>query len=647
MNRRAPQSLLLVFLAAAPALPSALAAQSVLPIPASQCVWHEGDNPAWAAPDFDESGWQPYAQWEQPPGESRIWIRCHADLSALRNLAQLALQVTLYGAYDLYLNGRLVAHSGNLSTGNFSMDAIRAYPVQAAWLAPASSTVALRVSTRRLTFTIGTTIAQVGRTGLLRAGDRALLDALRARTILDFTARSVDTSLCYGAVTVLAVLMLGLYFFNRNRTEFLLLGLTCLFGAAVRANEFCVAAMQDYSLFVAFLIALVGNIGTAVTQTTFFFVLARRRVSLLFRIFIALAVLDYLIRTYIVLLSTNESAGFGHWMVEPRRVLGVAVHLLLSLAPFFAFWPYRRLPRGLRSLAVLCMVWSLADFAWYAVEATNLPIPGVPRLFDTWGGILLENRAGITATVLAALFGLLFREQRQVVLERAALAGEMQAASEIQHMLAPSQVDTAPGLRIEVAFRPMRDVGGDFYLCRVLPDGRQRVLVGDVSGKGTAAAMAATLLLGAAAARGADPPAGLLQQLNRVLGENHLSGFATCLCADVAPGGALTLANAGHLAPYRDGREVELASGLPLGIAPDARYEETALHLDPGGKITFLSDGVVEARNASGELFGFERTAGISGESAESIAQAAQAFGQQDDITVLTLSLAPAEVLHA
>jgi serine/threonine protein phosphatase PrpC len=87
-------------------------------------------------------------------------------------------------------------------------------------------------------------------------------------------------------------------------------------------------------------------------------------------------------------------------------------------------------------------------------------------------------------------------------------------------------------------------------------------------------------------------------------------------------------------------------NGLPLGIAPDSQYTETTLRLAPGETLTFLSDGVVEARNARGELFGFERAAAISGESAESIAQAAQQFGQEDDITVLTLSLAPAEVSH-
>jgi serine phosphatase RsbU (regulator of sigma subunit) len=107
------------------------------------------------------------------------------------------------------------------------------------------------------------------------------------------------------------------------------------------------------------------------------------------------------------------------------------------------------------------------------------------------------------------------------------------------------------------------------------------------------------------------------------------------------------LANAGHLAPYRNREEVAVASGLPLGIVVEADYSNSAVQLAPGDTLTFLSDGVVEAKSSSGELFGFDRTLSISNQSAEEIARAAQTFGQQDDITVLTLTFAEAEILHA
>ena len=120
------------------------------------------------------------------------------------------------------------------------------------------------------------------------------------------------------------------------------------------------------------------------------------------------------------------------------------------------------------------------------------------------------------------------------------------------------------------------------------------------------------------------------------------AGFVTCLCARIGADGNLIFANAGHLAPYRNGEEIQLESGLPLGIAPDATYCEITIRLAPNEQLTFLSDGVVEARNAQGELFGFERTATISIQSADAIAQAAKQFGQDDDITVLTLTRLPA-----
>jgi serine phosphatase RsbU (regulator of sigma subunit) len=100
----------------------------------------------------------------------------------------------------------------------------------------------------------------------------------------------------------------------------------------------------------------------------------------------------------------------------------------------------------------------------------------------------------------------------------------------------------------------------------------------------------------------------------------------------------MTVANAGHIAPYLAGKELALENGLPLGLSADATYSESNFRLSPGQQLTMLTDGVVEARDKKGTLFGFERTANLSIQAAETIAQAAQAFGQEDDITVLTVA---------
>jgi serine phosphatase RsbU (regulator of sigma subunit) len=182
---------------------------------------------------------------------------------------------------------------------------------------------------------------------------------------------------------------------------------------------------------------------------------------------------------------------------------------------------------------------------------------------------------------------------------------------------------------------------------RACQDQSLLIVVGDVSGKGLPAALSVAAIVGALRALPELAPTLLLQALNRGLSGNLQGGFVTCCALRVAPGGSVTFANAGHLSPYSNGREIEVESGFPLGLVSGEEYPETHFRMNPGDRLTLLSDGVVEAQNATGELFGFERTAAISSQTAEEIARAAQHFGQEDDITVLTLTMAPAEVAHA
>lgn len=250
------------------------------------------------------------------------------------------------------------------------------------------------------------------------------------------------------------------------------------------------------------------------------------------------------------------------------------------------------------------------------------------------------------AVFLLAIGVVMFFRFSRVSHEQARAASELEAAQRVQSLLMRVQQSTASCLHIQTVYRPAQEVGGDFFHTAQI-DGFTRIVVGDVSGKGLGAAMLVCVLVGALDSIREAEPAAVLQALNPLLVARQHGGFATCLCAAIAADGTVTLANAGHLSPYRNGEEVPLESGLPLGIAPDATYAESTIRLAPSDRLTFLSDGIVEARNSAGELFGFDRTRAISTQSAEAIATAAQAFGQEDDITVLTLTFAPAEVLHA
>jgi serine phosphatase RsbU (regulator of sigma subunit) len=625
-------------------LPAALSAQSIQTISPQQCVWHPGDNLAWATPNLDESGWQPYPQSQRNPNEPQYWVRCHADMSGLRGTQHPAIQVSLPAAFQLYVNGQSIGVGGNLRSGEFGMNTIRSFPLPEYLLIKQPETIALSISQSLIAPypTFGSLLVH----GLsIRAGDEQALAAWCARTIQERVSKPFAQFVFAGILGVLGFVLLGLFLFDRFRNDILLLSIVCVSSATIGVVSLCFAWGLTFSVSAGLALSNAAKFSNAYARMWFFFALARRRVPSFFWILIGLDSLQFVLLVPALLLPAAQSLRLDAMMNQWINHVVVYARIAASTAPFVAFWPWTLISQRMRPLAVLSMAWAASTIIFIASWGGASRFMGLPNFFQSGTATeYVQNLVGLC--VIVALMGLLFRDQQRTVQERAALEGEMHAASEIQRMLAPTKIDTALGLKIDVAFHPMHEVGGDFYLCRVLPDGRQRVLVGDVSGKGAAAAMAATLLLGGAAARDSDSPAGVLRHLNRVLCENRLSGFATCHCADLTDG-VLTVANAGHLAPYRNGEEVLLDSGLPLGIAPDSAYTETSFRLAPSDRLTFLSDGVVEAQNEQGDLFGFDRTRSISRHSAEDIARAAQAHGQQDDITVLTLTFAPVEVAHA
>ena len=135
-------------------------------------------------------------------------------------------------------------------------------------------------------------------------------------------------------------------------------------------------------------------------------------------------------------------------------------------------------------------------------------------------------------------------------------------------------------------------------------------------------------------------PAEILLGLNRrLLGRTH-GGFATCLVLRISANGEAILANAGHLAPYRDGLELSVPGSLPLGLSSDASYDEVNFRLQESETLMLITDGVLEARDPQGELYGFERIATLmSGRpTVEHVVDATCGFGQEDDITVVSIT---------
>jgi serine phosphatase RsbU (regulator of sigma subunit) len=243
--------------------------------------------------------------------------------------------------------------------------------------------------------------------------------------------------------------------------------------------------------------------------------------------------------------------------------------------------------------------------------------------------------------VACIIFVLLMRRLLQSVRSQRELAHDVKQAKEVQRVLLPESV-TVPGLSIETEYRPAREVGGDFF--QIIPnpgDGSVLIVAGDVTGKGLQAGMLVAVLVGGirTAAEHSFEPKEMLEALNRrLLGRE--GAFATCLALRIEPSGTVTLANAGHLAPYLNGTEVPMEGALPLGMIPEAEFPVSSFQFEAGDTLTLISDGILEAQDKTGQLFGFDRIRELlnTSLSAAALAAAAQSFGQNDDISVVSVT---------
>jgi hypothetical protein len=614
-------------------------AQSPVAVPVQQCVWRAGDNLAWAAPELDEAGWQPYTAWRLDGGSPRIWIRCHADFPQLSALPHPALQIENGRAFQAFVNGRPIGSSGDLSEGWYTSNVAPVFPLHETPAGLEHAVIALRVTYR--TYEESTPIRiSVGEMQWL--ADRHDSAALHRSWIF------MPVEACYLAIGFAGLLLFGMYWNDCRRLELLLLAACCWCLFIIRTTEFIDIASIPISWALAKAFLVVGQC-LGLPLVWFIFRLAGKRVSWLFR----LVILDSLFYPCQLLLSLVLPLHLGlRTSVAYSSISNtqIAVEALGSfVTPLVAFWPWDRVEKRLRGLAVCCVLWMGGDAVWLALVAFTSTYAEESTMAQRWAVPLLFVRAIFTLGVIVAMVALLFRDQRRTAEERALLAGEMQAARAVQQVIIPEAIPSVPGFVIESAYKPAGEVGGDFFQIVPTPTGGVLMVIGDVSGKGAPAAMTVSLLVGTfrTLAHYTQSPSEILRAMNqRMLGRSG-GGFTTCLVLRAEPDGTMTAANAGHLVPYIDGGEFQLENGIPLGLSASSVYVETTVSLSPGARLTLVTDGVAEARNAQGELFGFDRTRVISRESAESIAQAAQTFGQEDDITVLTVAYAGAEVVNA
>jgi hypothetical protein len=611
--------------------------------------FHTGDDPHWASPSLDDSAWEPITasdSWgsQGHPGYTGFaWYRRHLRISLApgANTTYALLIPWVDDAYEVYWNGSLIGRHGKLPPGP------RWYysPRASTFAVPltGSGTIAMRVWKSPLLFVDSGTLG--GMNGVPMLGDT---ETIAAQAML-FNSQSTQQLLYDFSLMILYgfVALISLLLWSRDREVRLFLWLAIFTGAPA-----ILSMLQE------FLTSISYGWGRALNQPIY----ALNHISLWFLLLYLLRLDGHrtLVRWTRVLAVCTFAAGIldgalaffwgsaGPWMQSADTVL-TSIILLVEVFPFVivAIGVRQRLDHAHWVVAISALVSQMIDTIadtgaagqrfthWTVFEIVNRP------LFSIHG--VLFRAAHVAAIVLfVSILYAVYRynaeqQARQLLLER-----EMHSAREIQQVLIPDELPSLEGFAVTSAYRPALEVGGDFFQIIREEDGSTIVALGDVSGKGMKAAMNVSLIVGVlrSLSDAHVSPGQMLERLNHCLCGRLQGGFVTAVVLRLRPSGTLTLANAGHLPPFLNQREVEMEGSLPLGLVPSVIYDEVPIVLRPGDQLSLYTDGLVEARGAAGELYGFDRLQALfaSRPSAQQATDAAIAFGQDDDITVLTLT---------
>ncbi|MHB1936355.1 MAG: SpoIIE family protein phosphatase [Acidobacteriaceae bacterium] len=603
--------------------------------------FHTGDNPAWADPNFDDSKWpllrsdEDWARQGYKGYSGYAWYRFQIIVAPRENELSLSLPPIL-SSYQVFVDGKLAKTVGRMpphGTGTRPLPVV--VPLQIAVSGnPRSITIALRVWhwPGWPSYHGGgpqTGGGLVGRSFLLQQQAKLSHDSRLLRNGGAYTV-----ALAEGIAGLLALL---LFLIRRTEREYLWFA----------GNALADAVLEIFSIYCSMVpVAIITRdwvnnfvwLASALFFIAFLAALLHAHRSVLLYFAVAASFLHVL--TYVPLELGLFKVGWAYLFTAFFRaiILVWAADLLIRKSRAGVADAKLLLAPVLLSLTlelVETALWGTYHLGWQkAVTSPDLNLFTRPFAFRSADAVFIFYLLAVLA-ILINRFARTRREEQRLV-------GELEAARGMQSLLVPATPPVTPGFQVESVYIPASEVGGDFFQVQPGDDGSLLVVVGDVSGKGLKAAMTVSTIVGALRDYPTRRPAEILAHLNRVL-HGQISGFVTCCVALIAVDGGMTLANAGHLAPYRNGEELVVESGLPLGIVAESDYPETSYQLAPGDRLTFMSDGVVEARNTKGELYGFERTQQVSNQPAASIAETARRFGQEDDITVVGIQYAGAE----
>ena len=610
-----------------------------------------GDDPRWAMPSWDDAGWEsitadsPWGAQGHPSYTGIAWYRRHLEIEPAPGVPRQYRVLIPHAedAYEVYWNGQLIGRHGR-------------FPPHASWyysVFPRSFTIpgatrgvlALRVWTAPLD------IFSIAESGGLYAppvvGDADTISLYeQAITWEEIRENLFDYSLILLRVFI-ATLCVILWLRNRKEQLFLWTGVFTLTPVAIGIlqNLFFIRISYQFARFLNQPLYVLWNVSLWFLLVWLLQINRRPRLLRWTKILAWVAIIAGLANGMLALFWERATL----WMQGADAVLAALI-IASELFPFALIVVGMRrkpdLPRSAVAVAAL-----LSQFVQTFADASAL---GRRFTHSTLYDSVIDNHSfqiqGVIfgpqkVTSLTLFVAILYAVYRYVVTQqtrRAALEQEMESAREVQRVLIPETLPSLEGYSITSAYAPAQEVGGDFFQIMTNPDGSTTVAIGDVSGKGLKAAMNVSMILGAMRAHAActSSPAVVMNGLNESMAGRMHGGFATSIIVRLDPEGMVTFANAGHLPPFLNGMEFALEPSLPLGISAMSSYGETTVQLHLGDQLSFYTDGVLEARNSDGELYGFERLHRLfaARPTATEASQAAAAFGQDDDITVLILT---------
>ncbi|MEI9978642.1 MAG: SpoIIE family protein phosphatase [Edaphobacter sp.] len=606
--------------------------------------FHTGDNPDWAQPGFDDSGWE---DMDLTPGKSGLalgwtarghagysgfaWYRLQVDVEGAKHSLALKMPDNFDDAYQLFVNGQQLGEFGK-----FTDHHVTAYAA-----IPTAFRLPKNIRDGKVTIAIrawmdsATPFNSADAGGLREPPGLGYASAISDELRLDWD----DAGHYFGSaflelliLTMALVIALALFWLDRNERSYLWLALVCemsliIVGLDVLVNFTTWIALTQY-IILNNVVATPIRIGLWVLFWGYWFRLARLR-ALHIAVWSLVAILA--IGTAMIrppLYGEHVPIQLGAYLHPFVLIVKLSLGVLLLLVVYRGFRKNRR-EGGIATVAVVLTV--------IAIYNHELPLIHVKTTFTILGFAI---SLGSMSTMLSLLIITVMLLARFITAQRKKEQWklEIEQARHVQQVLIPNQLPTLNDLQVESEYRPAREVGGDFFQIVPNEDGTSLIAFGDVTGKGLQAGMLVALIIGAvrAAAEHDNDPRRMLEVLNEQLTERD-SASATCMVMRFGTDGEVELANAGQLPPYLNGVEMQIEGALPLGILQGIDFPITTFKLDPGDSLLMMSDGVAEAQNAQGELFGFGRIEEMLRNSAttEVIATAAQTFGQTDDILVL------------